>query len=677
MIESYDFNEMLEEEYKRIKARRREAGDKDPERDPGKDTAGLGLSGGGIRSATFNLGLLQALEAMGILKKMDYLSTVSGGGYIGSALTWLTEVFGKFPFGYKRKDHSGLGGKVLAWLRAHGKYLTPGEGLNIWALIGAVISGILINLLILVPFFLGIFSLLRIDVSFIEWVPAGLPQLFDNSSPDIYMLLSVTGTVLMGVFLILILYYALTSRLRSNKGFVQERKVNRVKGKLLKYAVFMIIIGTIPQVKSFLDIHFSEWVKTIMSGISVTGILSMVGGSSKAGKNSIPRGGSAFAITAGLGLAVYGLFLWFFHISATIDIYVLGTSLVLGFVLSVFADINQVSLHRFYRNRLMEAYMPSPEELKCGSRKERRYPDNFLLKDIKQTEYPYHIINTNLQAVGSASSKLSSRGGENFVFSPCFCGSDSTAFVKTEDYIGGNMSLATAFAISGAAVAPNTYATRSRPLSFIMALFNVRLDYWIRNPKKDYVFRYRFPTQWLWYILRELMGRGLNEDTRSVLLSDGGHFENLGLYELIRRRCKFIVVSDAGADKDWKFADLAKVVEMVRLDFGADICLDVSDLIPEEDGFSKRSCIPGTITYNGDDGEQETGKILFIKTSVVEDRKSLREDIYGYKRANSDFPDQSTMDQFFSEPQFEAYRELGFCVGKMAADEIIKAKWFN
>jgi len=164
---------------------------------------------------------------------------------------------------------------------------------------------------------------------------------------------------------------------------------------------------------------------------------------------------------------------------------------------------------------------------------------------------------------------------------------------------------------------------------------------------------------WYVYMLFEMIGKGLNEKFWHVHLADGGHFENLGLYELVRRRCQLIIISDAGADSNYSFSDLAKVIEMVRVDFGAKVSLSVDDLIPQgEYGLSKSAFTIGSIKYIG---SSIPATFIYIKTTMT---KGLPEDIYGYRRANPTFPDQSTADQFFSETQFEAYRELGFQIGK-------------
>jgi hypothetical protein len=294
-----------------------------------------------------------------------------------------------------------------------------------------------------------------------------------------------------------------------------------------------------------------------------------------------------------------------------------------------------------------------------GNTQRPRDADLCTISDIPQTGAPYQIINTNMQTVGSHRQKLRERGGDNFIFTPRFCGAESTGYLKTEEYMNGKTNLATAMAISGAAVDPNTYATRSRPLNFFMTLLNVRLGYWIRNPLHNNKSRALLPRNPTWYsIFIEMFGRGLNEKGWNIHLSDGGHFENLGLYELVKRHCRYIIVCDATADPNYQFEDLGKAIEMIRIDFGAKIKIETRSLIPADrtNKISESAWVKGNITYgNGDEAD-----LIYITTTLIAD---LPEDIYGYQRRNSAFPDQGSGDQFFDERQFEAYRELGFTIG--------------
>ncbi|WP_419174035.1 hypothetical protein [Desulfosediminicola sp.] len=641
---------------------------------------GVALSGGGIRSATFNLGLLQAMNRSGFLKYVDYLSTVSGGGYIGSCLTWL-KIVGRdiFPFGNSRKDYSGTGGKVLAWLRCHGQYLTPGDGLTVWALIAACITGVAVNLLIVIPVFLALFYWLTINSISCTPIFTGVVISLNKglALPDGFFLIFCLSLVSFFAYLVITLAYVVSTRCRKFCHEVVQRWFRVWMGIWLMIAVIALIVGTIPIAhNSIREFVGSDWLKATLSSISLSGLISFGAGLIGRTEQNETRGVRSLLMGIGLSLIVYGIFLYMYQLvielsCSTAASYLIYAGMGISLFLAIFADINHVSMHRFYRNRLREAYMPydfSPNGGDTGKASMQRInatardADYCYLSTIQQaeTDTPYHIINTNLQTVGSGNPKLKRRGGENFVLSPYYCGSDNTDWLETERYAGGETDLATAMAISGAAVDPNTYATRSRPLSFLMTLFNVRLGYWARNPKvKDKCYKPLRAPAWYYYIFREMLGVGLNENCHQVHLSDGGHFENLAVYELIRRRCRLIVASDAGCDPAFSFSDLAKLIELVRVDFGAELSLCTDLLQPAEaTGISKLPYAIGTIKYiNG-----EEGSFIYVKSTLV---KELSEDIYGYKRKDGSFPDQTTNDQFFDEQQFEAYRELGFSIGMM------------
>lgn len=243
------------------------------------------------------------------------------------------------------------------------------------------------------------------------------------------------------------------------------------------------------------------------------------------------------------------------------------------------------------------------------------------------------------------------------------------------------MTMATAMAISGAAANPNTGVggvglTRNPFVSLLMAFLNLRLGYWAPNPDKTKCTR-RNPNHFdsAWY---EIKPDGYAEHKRFIQLSDGGHFENLGLYELIRRQCKLIIVTDGAADPGFDFGDLQNAVRRVRADFGVVIDFDDDnhprDLIPHDDlsaGYprhvklAKRGYIVGTITYP----DQSTGTLIYIKTTIIE---GLSLELLGYKSAHPDFPDESTADQFFDEDQFEAYRELGYSIAETLDHNLIR-----
>ena len=209
-----------------------------------------------------------------------------------------------------------------------------------------------------------------------------------------------------------------------------------------------------------------------------------------------------------------------------------------------------------------------------------------------------------------------------------------------------------------------------------MGLLNIRLGYWVPSPRAK-TKRQPVANHFLaaWY---ELHRRGYAEHRKMLQLSDGGHFENLGVYELVRRRVKVIVCCDAGADPGFDFNDLQVLEHRIRTDFGARIEFDCKNrielLIPREPEpqkvqardpktdaypvgarFAKRGYIRGAIVYPN----QSRSTFILLKTTMIGGLGLL---LKGYKGANRVFPDQSTTDQFFDEEQFEAYRELGYTI---------------
>lgn len=221
-----------------------------------------------------------------------------------------------------------------------------------------------------------------------------------------------------------------------------------------------------------------------------------------------------------------------------------------------------------------------------------------------------------------------------------------------------------AMATSGAAVSPNMGANTQPALAMLMTFFNIRLGRWCPNPGKD-DWRRASPRSNLAWLLAEASGN-TNERRSFVYLSDGGHFENTAVYELVRRRCSHIVMVDAGADPARSFEDLGNLIRKVRVDLGAEIELKLSDLYALKTGRSTAGFVRGQVTY-ATNNERSTGKILLIKPTLGKDKLEPA-DVYNYARGDETFPQQTTLDQWFDESQFEAYRCLGSFLTKAAFD---------
>jgi hypothetical protein len=211
--------------------------------------------------------------------------------------------------------------------------------------------------------------------------------------------------------------------------------------------------------------------------------------------------------------------------------------------------------------------------------------------------------------------------------------------------------------ISGAAASPNMGYYTSTPVAILMTVFNVRLGQWLGNPRHITTWRRPTPRWGLTCLLDELFAR-TTDDAAYVYVSDGGHFDNMGLYELVKRRCGLIISCNAEADSRYTYAGLGNAIRKCRIDMGNDIDLDLTDITPQGSGKpSKAHCAVGAIHYENADLNAPTGTIIYIKASLTGDEPT---DVLNYKKACEAFPQESTIHQWFSETQFESYRKLGY-----------------
>jgi hypothetical protein len=139
-----------------------------------------------------------------------------------------------------------------------------------------------------------------------------------------------------------------------------------------------------------------------------------------------------------------------------------------------------------------------------------------------------------------------------------------------------------------------------------------------------------------------------------VYLSDGGHFENLGLYEIVRRRCRTVFVIDGGCDRELVLGDLGNALRKIRIDFGVPIDFLPGQLQALVERKSRHAV--ATIRYSATDAEASDGLLVYVKPLLLGTEPP---DVRSYAAANPDFPHQSTADQSFDESQTESYRQLG------------------
>ena len=339
--------------------------------------------------------------------------------------------------------------------------------------------------------------------------------------------------------------------------------------------------------------------------------------------------------------------------------------------------VNEFSMHHFYRNRLVRAYLGATRRSAERSKTANSFTQFDRNDDEKLSSFtvkngysgPYPIINTALNASQDAELDRQDRQAESFIFSPLYCGFDfsmtrasASANGKAYDYgfrptgkyayPDGGPGIGTAMAISGAAVNPNEGYHSSPATAFLLTVFNVRLGWWIGNPRRC-EWQSADPYNGLIYLMYDLVGK-TNTKKEFVCLSDGGHFDNMGLYEMVRRRCSFIIVGDGEQDEKFTCEGLANAIRRCQIDFGAEITIDISAIVERDSKqLSKKQFAIGTIKYQN---EPKEATLLYLKSSITgEESVDVRE----YAIKNPAFPHQTTGDQFFNEDQFESYRKLG------------------
>jgi len=337
----------------------------------------------------------------------------------------------------------------------------------------------------------------------------------------------------------------------------------------------------------------------------------------------------------------------------------LGVPLLVAGAITLFTlfffNPNTVGLHAFYRSRIARTFIGAAHG-KAPGQTEPHEDDDLPLNELKYQAGPFHLIccaandlapedpMLNLYR-GATSAVLSSEG-----FS---VGEEGRSWKELREAGGRVPSLAAAITASGAALNSHMGSMSMRlgpAVTFLMTAFNLRLGMWWHHPTRAP----KLEKNHAWMgapFYEELFGRS-RAQSEHVLLSDGGHFENLALYELVRRRCQFILVADCGMDTEAEFNDLANAVRRMREDFKVEIRIDLSALRPGADGLSRQTIVAGDIEYP--DGN--TGVLLLIKPSLLGNEPA---DITHYKARNAAFPHESTGDQFYDEAQWEAYRRLG------------------
>jgi len=399
-------------------------------------------------------------------------------------------------------------------------------------------------------------------------------------------------------------------------------------------------------------------------------------------------------------LFVGGLLVAFMHEAAERSIFVAGTSLreVLWvavpavFLASVIAwgDLNNWSLHTIYRARLGEAFdlerttaVPEGSPSAVNGLDVRRRSAPVPLSELRFEHFPDVLIGatSNIRNYGLVPT---GSGAAPFLFSASMVGGPVVGDLDTALYeVAGlrndrSLTVMGASSISGSAVAPEMGRMTRTPLRMLLALANVRLGVWIPKPNsvRKKVVRKKLDAQavaiersarrrWvvkppgLLYLVREAVGTP-PPHARHVYVTDGGHYDNLGLVELLRRRCEWIWCIDASGDQIDTFTTLGQALATAQAEYDITVEIAPKDMAPDPASptYVRSTFCHGTITYPPDrpGGAPTQGTLVVIKAGVPEDAPAA---IESFHAAHPSFPCDPTLNQLYNAERFDAYHALG------------------
>jgi hypothetical protein len=595
------------------------------------------------------------------------------------------------------------------WHRS-GKGEPPSTKWQIWF----VVFHVVMLILILVGIYLGWHLLMHAswkhseappDVPRLEWSTGISPDGRGFSfSPHLFDAPILWASVAFIVFLprLLIMRFARVSV----SGKVVSA-IDRALSRLLGAAVVVTALGVLWLAGCWLN--YSDWGTKLPAGGAL-----LSGGAFALLRNWIGRLGPAKKgglmdmvkplipqVLAYLAIALWAICIaallarWIHHGASPWLLFAIALGIVVFAVL--FFDPAQVSMHSFYRNRLARAYLGasnldskqlseqnrqtdvrlhddielralSPTGAELAADKEKSHDEHIYSHDDSSGRIrPLHLVCCTANDIGGDQLANLSRGSRSAVLSKI--GFAIGNYWKTWETDREALGMGSAITASAAAFNSNMGSlsmTLGAGVTFLCTALNLRLGLWLGNPLSDKIGAPKWTPGRLFF--KEMFGltnSGLRPSAATdqrkpvakyVHLSDGAHFENLALYELVRRHCRYIIVSDCGADPEVAFDDFGNAVRRIREDFGVEIDIDLSPLKPNAARISKQHVAVGTISYDPRGDRKDNAILVYFKPTLTGDEPC---DITQYRTRNKDFPHESTGDQFYDEAQWESYRRLG------------------
>lgn len=668
---------------------------------------GLALSGGGIRSSVFCYGLITALANAKVFSRFDLMSTVSGGGYIGSMVGRLAQ---SAPSAEALQDELGANGATShhrSWLRANSRYLTPrGSRDRLYSVVTFLrnLAGVHLELgflAVLLACALGFFDILvwyGMDqlIKANPSLPFGLTpiQLWEQVSkwPTLWLALPIPALWAIGA--VTWYWYMPTAGREHAQVDVSSHKVTRQLALAVQTGIAFVLLGGIDWIAWRLAkqpahlLPLGVLFATILSVLRLAlPIIQQSGSSSEFLRQGIP---ALLDLAGKFGLLVLAIF-WtsLVHAFATFRVWdadwnrvdfvgaalalAVPTAISLGWIALSGRNLeflNRSSLHNFYRSRLSRAYLGAANpQRKPGS----KVTEVHTKDDVPLNEYmphlnggPVHIINVCINQTYQREGlyNIDRQGDLMSLVGPGHCKVQGRQWQPLKT--GTLSTLGTWMAVSGAAAAPGMGSLTRPGIASMLTTLGVRLGYWWRTGCKDSHWSSRLVPKYKG-LCSELLARFAGTASNTQYLSDGGHSENTAVYPLLEARCELIVMADCGADPDYKFQDLENLIRRARIDMNVDIRFikppqgsnalfgSLDDLASP---YSPACLALARIKYPDKD---LSGVLVLVKPNLT---PGLPEDIYNYGRDNQDFPQESTADQFFDEAQWESYFSLGCHLGR-------------
>lgn len=671
---------------------------------PEPDSIGVCCSGGGIRSAAYNLGALQVLQDKDILQRARYLAAVSGGSYIAAAFS----IVQKRP--PKTSDEAGPdappsfddvppyapGSPEERWLRNHSSYMAPGlRGKT--RLASRLVLGMLLNLVLLgaiitlvaVPLGLvgawlqpqllvhGVADAPVDVVTASRWLVIGLGcvglllalvaagwRLRDDAERQAMRAAKLCGALAGSIFVAVFALPWILEVLRALLEWARDTGAADAARDLGELTALLAALGVPPLVFSLLQIvmenggetagRFRRWLLSPKIAAAVAAPMLLVSGFLFAYNFAAARGWQPTVVAA---------------LVVAIAVYI---------VLYVWLDPTASSLHPTYKRRLGSAFAVyrDTDRTVC----ERPYVELVKLSDSDVAADGRHWPQLLICAAANISDEGATPPGRHaapFVFTHDRIGGELVGTAATNEFekaLGDDrerdITLLSAMAVSGAAVSPSMGKMSSKAHTFLLALANARLGVWLPNPRYlDEDSTKKSTKTWgrlrLTWLLREMLGWN-SLDAKYLYITDGGHYENLGLVELLRRGCTEIYCFDASGDQG-TCSTIGQSIALARSELGVEILLN-PDALASVSNAEGPAHVIARIVYPADEqGHRVEGTLVFAKATVP---AKAPWDIRAHQQGDPTFPHNSTADQLYTDERFEAYRALGAWSAEQAIQDL-------